>query len=147
MQLCIMRHGEAEAEQRGIQDRERALTRVGAVGVQAAATMLQTDPPELIIASPYLRTQQTADIVATSLGMKDFATSAALRSEAPLEGTLKLLNGLDVNVVLLVSHMPLVSLLVEYTCGERVGFMPADVAQVDLYYIGREQGVLSWRHR
>lgn len=147
MQLYIMRHGEAEAPQSGMRDRDRALTERGAARVKEAATTLQEDLTELIIASPYVRTQQTATIVATTLGFRDFDTSETLCSEAPLEGIIKLLNGLEVNAVLLVSHMPLVSLLVEYTCGERVGFMPADVAQVDLNYIGREQGVLHWRHR
>ncbi|MGH8353342.1 MAG: histidine phosphatase family protein, partial [Pseudomonas sp.] len=58
MRLWLLRHGEAEPQARS--DAERALTKHGRKEVLKAAGHLAGRPLAAILASPYVRAQQTA---------------------------------------------------------------------------------------
>ncbi|AZE83171.1 Phosphohistidine phosphatase SixA [Pseudomonas orientalis] len=109
MKLWILRHGEAEAHART--DAERNLTEHGRAEVLRSAAQLIGQPLSAIIASPYVRAQQTAHLVREALGFEpDIRTVPWLTPEG---NPLQVLENLDSDDnVLLVSHQPLVGSLI-----------------------------------
>jgi phosphohistidine phosphatase len=112
MRLYVMRHGPAEDRAPSGRDFDRALTRAGREVVARAARSLHEHPlPARVIASPYLRAHQTAEIVASTASLEievheDLAADAGLplalvRDLAAAESS-----------ALLVGHQPIVEELV-----------------------------------
>lgn len=111
MKLWILRHGEAEAHART--DAERSLTERGRAEVLRSAAHLIGQPLGAIIASPYVRAQQTARLVREALGfVPDIRTVPWLTPEGSPEQVLAHLVAED--NVLLVSHQPLVGNLISF---------------------------------
>lgn len=111
MKLWILRHGEAEAHART--DAERNLTERGRAEVLRSAAHLIGEPLNAIIASPYVRAQQTARLVREALGfVPDIRTVPWLTPEGSPEQVLAHLEAED--NVLLVSHQPLVGNLISF---------------------------------
>ena len=69
MNLWVLRHGEAEP--RATRDAERRLTAHGREQVLHSAAHLAGKPLQAIIASPYVRAQQTAALVHEALGLSE----------------------------------------------------------------------------
>lgn len=73
----VMRHGEAQSNARSVEDfggdPENRLTEKGRNEAVHAAADLRSDKIDIIIASPFLRTQETAKIVLKELGLPDSA--------------------------------------------------------------------------
>ncbi|MBJ9976616.1 phosphohistidine phosphatase SixA [Pseudomonas sp. S75] len=111
MTLWILRHGEAEP--RANTDAERRLTAHGREQVLRSAARLLGQPLQAIIASPYVRAQQTAALVHDIL---DFAqpvrTVPWLTPESDVGEVIGEIERLGLEQVLLVSHQPLVGALV-----------------------------------
>lgn len=109
MKLWILRHGEAETHART--DAERNLTAHGRADVLRSAAHLIGQPLSAIIASPYVRAQQTAHLVREALGFEpDIRTVPWLTPEG---NPLQVLEQLETDDnVLLVSHQPLVGSLI-----------------------------------
>jgi len=133
-QLFILRHGEAENYSSSGRDSDRALTAHGRAQVQSvlADTAALTLGVELVLASPYLRAQQTAEYVKASYPNAEFQTWDALVPEsdpAYLCQRLneKLLDRPNSNIVL-VSHQPLVGTLLNELSGSINGQYPMDTA-------------------
>ncbi|MBD9416028.1 phosphohistidine phosphatase SixA [Pseudomonas sp. PDM16] len=109
MTLWLLRHGEAEPRARS--DAERALTEGGRKEVRRSAEHLRGQPLQHILVSPYLRAQQTAEIVREVLGLKLSLTTVdwATPDDSPREAA----NRLDDHPgeCLLVSHNPLLGSL------------------------------------
>ena len=109
MTLWLLRHGEAEARARS--DAERPLTERGRKEVRRSAERLRGRPLQYILASPYLRAQQTAEIVREVLGLALPLTTVdwATPDDSPRE----VANRLDSysGNCLLVSHNPLLGQL------------------------------------
>lgn len=109
MTLWLLRHGEAEARARS--DAERPLTERGRKEVRRNAERLRGRPLQYILASPYLRAQQTAEIVREVLGLALPLTTVdwATPDDSPGEAA----NRLDSypGHCLLVSHNPLLGQL------------------------------------
>ena len=61
MKLWVLRHGQAEA--RAATDAQRPLTETGRQEALRMGEHLQGETLEVILASPYLRAQQTAELV------------------------------------------------------------------------------------
>jgi len=144
--LVIMRHGEAEPQY--LSDSERQLTAAGQAEVSQMAEWLHHHYSafDRIFSSPYRRTQQTAAL----LVQKAVSTQAVeVNTDLVPEGNAQLVvDFLDMLYaenpqarILLVSHMPLVSFLVEaFTrSGQTPIFDTAGVACID-YHLHR--GVL-----
>lgn len=111
MKLWILRHGEARQQARS--DAERELTEHGRQEVLASAGHLKGQPPEVIIASPYVRAQQTAELVRQTLGFTDAVVTVPwLTPESDPRKVLGHLEGYASDDVLLVSHQPLVGALI-----------------------------------
>ncbi|XMB52270.1 phosphohistidine phosphatase SixA [Pseudomonas fluorescens] len=111
MKVWILRHGEAQAHART--DAERNLTEHGRAEVLRSAAHLIGQPLGAIIASPYVRAQQTAQLVRDVLGFQpDILTVPWLTPDEDVRQVLKKLDTDD--DVLLVSHQPLVGSLISF---------------------------------
>ncbi len=111
MKVIIMRHGQADWS--APSDRERSLTGQGIQEVSSTAAQLAGQQINRIIASPYLRVQQTAGIVSKACGVA-VDTLDALEPDGDSASVVQALP--ESGVVLLVSHMPLVSCLAGLLC-------------------------------
>jgi phosphohistidine phosphatase len=112
MKLWVLRHGEAEPY--GTRpDSERALTDHGRKEVLSSAARLMGQPLTAIYASPYLRAQQTAQLVREALGFEpEIRTVDWLTPDTDPDKVAEQL--VSVSNVLLVSHNPLVGHLLSY---------------------------------
>ena len=121
MQLLIIRHAAAEDKdewsQSGKSDDERPLTTEGAKDMAKAAKGLRTIIPEvgLIATSPLVRARQTAQIVASALGVNNVAVTDVLIPEASPSGFASWLVGQkDDETVAVVGHEPHLGILVTW---------------------------------
>ncbi|QVM89763.1 phosphohistidine phosphatase SixA [Pseudomonas entomophila] len=111
MKLWVLRHGEAEP--RANSDAERCLTAHGREQVLRSAARLLGQPLQAIIASPYVRAQQTAALVHESLGFAEpVRTEPWLTPDSDAQAVIGEIERLGLEHVLLVSHQPLVGTLV-----------------------------------
>ncbi|KPZ15737.1 Phosphohistidine phosphatase SixA [Pseudomonas amygdali pv. ulmi] len=111
MKVWVLRHGEARSRARS--DAERELTAHGREEVLKSAVHLSDKSVQRIIASPYVRAQQTAELVRQSLGFNDpVVTMPWLTPDSSPREVLLQLDKLGVDEVLLVSHQPLVGELI-----------------------------------
>lgn len=111
MKLWVLRHGEAEP--RANTDAERRLTAHGREQVMRSAARLLGQPLDAIIASPYVRAQQTAALVYEALGFAGpVRTVPWLTPDSDAGEVIGELDKLGLEHVLLVSHQPLVGNLV-----------------------------------
>ncbi|HGM5579362.1 TPA: phosphohistidine phosphatase SixA [Pseudomonas putida] len=111
MKLWILRHGEAEP--RASTDAERRLTAHGREQVLHSAARLLGQPLQAIVASPYVRAQQTAALVHDTLGFAESVRTVPwLTPESDVRQVIGEIERLGLEHVLLVSHQPLVGALV-----------------------------------
>lgn len=113
MDVVLVRHGTAEAVAR--RDRERALTLEGRRESRELGERLSREgfAPELVIASPFVRAIQTAELVAAALGsVGPMRVSRALRPDCDAGGVVELLAAQvddGIERVMLVAHEPILS--------------------------------------
>ena len=111
MQLYIMRHGPAlDVGQQGVQrdaDRPLSPAGIGKVTDAAGGLLALHIRPGRIVASPLVRAEQTAAIVARVLGCPaDTETSEFLAPGAAALDTIQWLKTFKAESALLVGHMP-----------------------------------------
>ncbi|PAU65318.1 phosphohistidine phosphatase SixA [Pseudomonas sp. PIC25] len=110
MRLWLLRHGEAEPH--APTDAERELTRHGRKEVLRAAAHLAGRPLSAILASPYVRAQQTAELVREALGFAGAVGVAPwLTPDSDPREALKYLAEREDEELLLVTHQPFVGTL------------------------------------
>ena len=110
MRLWLLRHGEAEPQ--AASDAARELTAHGRQEVQQVAAQLLGRPLTAIMASPYVRAQQTAELVRLELGFSgSVQTVSWLTPDSDPRDALKYLDEREHAEVLLVSHQPLIGAL------------------------------------
>jgi len=118
--ILIMRHGEAAPMQ--ADDAARNLTQVGHLEVKKMGQWLaNTQKPDALLVSPYVRAQQTANGVAESITFKYSETCADITPEGKPHVAADYLETLiqmhpECNSWLIVAHMPIVSYLVDQLC-------------------------------
>ncbi|MDB2409440.1 histidine phosphatase family protein [Pseudomonadales bacterium] len=123
--IAILRHGEAEFA--GNSDAGRVLTPRGMRNSQVAAETLAAHlssqvsemGPDAVFYSPFVRTHQTADAVLKILNTRSdhpiyFAAEKALLGDNTPHAVCQWLDTLPYERILLISHEPLVSGLVEW---------------------------------
>lgn len=151
MRIWVLRHGEAERQTQ--YDPDRVLTARGSDDAKNAGIVLSKFVPATlqIFASPYKRAQQTAQAAALALPHQHIATVEWLTPDTDPRVTLRALEQLPHNDILLVSHQPLVSALGglltdgDYRAGPPMS--PASLAELDLSTIGVGSAKLvSLRH-
>ncbi len=166
MRLFVLRHGQAEPY--ASSDRVRNLTPHGReqVRLTAQASLQELQRVDAILASPYVRTQQTAELLRQALVEAQTGSPAEQgdrNSVVPAIETLEqltpdsypsqvyeLLEKRAEEVVLLVSHQPLVGSLVNGLCGAAAGFhpmSPSSLACLQLDIVADDMAQLCWlRH-
>ena len=107
--LYLFRHGRAEAQ--ATSDAARALTDEGRAQVQDVVARFQASelPLQRILCSPYLRAQQTAELLADAFAGVQVETFALLSPETSPRQLLQALAELDGTAIALVGHNPLLS--------------------------------------
>jgi phosphohistidine phosphatase len=129
MKLWVLRHGEAEPHGKRL-DSERALTAHGREEVLRITAELAGQPLTAIYASPFLRAQQTAQLVRETLGFEpEIRTVEWLTPDTDPDKVAEQL--VSVSDVLLVSHNPLVGNLLSYL-QHGAGFAPEKVSTAGL---------------
>lgn len=128
MKLWVLRHGQAEA--RAATDAQRPLTETGRQEALRMGEHLQGETLEVILASPYLRAQQTAELVRQCIGLRRAVVTVdwATPDDDPLAVLDRLAERSESNI-LLVSHQPLVGTLLSLAVeGHRRGHYPMPTA-------------------
>lgn len=146
MRLWILRHGQAAA--RAASDSERPLTTAGEAEVRAMSALLGGQPLDAILASPYLRAQQTAALMRSALNFtQDVGTAPWLTPDDEPGDVLRFLSERTEKNLLLVSHQPLVSQLISLLVeGNRTAHYPmptAALACIDLDFVAAGLGNLA----
>lgn len=123
MILTLWRHGDAES---GVTDRLRQISDSGSIDVSAGCRQLRSIcsakrllQPQRILYSPWVRTAQTAEIIAANFSQCSLAAADALRPDsnvASVEAVIRSNDSAEHSV--LVLHQPLISALVDYYLGE-----------------------------
>lgn len=132
--LALMRHGEAVAYETELTDQARPLTRRGAADAAAMAMRCRQEywQPDLIVASPALRTQETAQALARALGIDPTAIVTECRLyQAGSAEWLQIITALpaEVTSALLVGHNPGISQFAQSLMHQEIipGFAPATI--------------------
>lgn len=122
MQLMIMRHGEAEANFQN--DAARNLTTRGFIETQKAGVWLRdtVEHIDMALVSPYARAQQTFEMVSNVVDVTRSETNHQIVPSGTASAVHDYVDGIlqidtDVQSLLIVSHMPLVSYLLDNFCG------------------------------
>ena len=143
MRLYFIRH--AEAEDLAASDFARELTEHGIQRTELIGQMLKGlgVAPAEVYASPRLRAQQTAEIIAESLN-RPVTTDEGLDFDFDLDVVARLIEPLapDAEVVF-VGHNPSMSAVVARISGASVGMKKGAVARVDIYDDAL-RGALAW---
>lgn len=126
MKLCIVRHGSASFT---TPDSERQLTSTGKHQARVAGQWLVAQFPKKprLIASPYVRAQQTATIIAEECGLQ-LETWKGLTPGANVNALLEQLSGITEDIIL-VSHLPLVGHLASWLVDGRCYDQPWSPAE------------------
>lgn len=128
MKLWILRHGQAEAHAPA--DSLRQLTAAGEQEVLTAMAGLAGEPFEAVLASPFVRAQQTAKLACQATGFSGGLTTVDwLIPESDPRSVIDCLEKRSEQNLLLVSHQPLVSQLISLLVeGHRRGHYPMPTA-------------------
>ena len=146
MELLILRHGDAEA---GSPDRYRQLSAYGRDQVQRQALKHQHEAAaiELVVSSPYTRAAQTAEIFIRTIKHNRIVWLDDLTPQGDLRAIEGFLQRTNVETVLMVTHLPLVGLLIDYLTGEtgtRMG--TANLASLSMEFPAQGTASLNWIH-
>ena len=146
MQLLILRHGHADA---GSPDQSRQLSVYGREQVRKQALRHHRDisATQVVLSSPYVRAAQTAEIITQATAATSIQWSDNLVPNGSLRRVEALLQQYQASNVLLVSHLPLVGLLIDYLTGETATSMgTASLASLSMDYPAQGMATLHWNH-
>lgn len=132
MRIWVIRHGDAEWE--ASSDRERKLTATGVQEVQSVAGKLDLPDQVVVWHSPYRRARQSYEALSDKLSqhITKVVEEPLLQPDSDVNLLVELLEAVDEPNVILVSHMPLVALLVrKLTQDQRIGgFQTAQAVEI-----------------
>jgi phosphohistidine phosphatase len=149
LKIILMRHGEAESSARS--DAGRNLTAHGESQVQVCANQAYADQKdslmmvEHIVASPFLRAQQTA-VLAQSLfsPMIPIETWSEITPSGKNEAVLDKLDRSKAAALLLVTHQPFVSSFIFYLTGSEIRMGTASIASIQMNAMMVGCGEVDW---
>ena len=146
MRLLIFRHGDAAL---GGPDESRQLSAYGREQVfqQVLRHYQEISAVDVVLSSPYVRAAQTAEIVTQATAVKSIEWCDHLVPQGSLRCVEALLQERQTSNVLLVSHLPLVGLLIDYFTGETASAMgTASLASLSMDYPAQGMATLHWNH-
>lgn len=142
MYIILMRHGEAVPQTEDMENRERSLTPKGMRQARRSSRILARflkENPIRIFTSPYVRTRQTAGILAEECFTEEIHTAEELLQPNWQMVRNHLLQ--DGSPIALVSHHPFLQSYLLTTCSAAVKFDLAGIAVID-YDLKWNQGKL-----
>jgi len=149
MRLLLMRHGSAALS---TDDFHRPLTEEGVAGVKSNAKMLRSaqDIPTRIVASPLIRAQQTAFIMAEELGLSEKPESLDLICpesdvEAFIEYLAQTSSRAPAEIILFVSHQPFVGIFMHHLTKVEAFMDTADINCLNITSFSKDGGELKWK--
>jgi len=152
MELLVIRHATAEDAKPGVDDAHRALTKDGKKEMKRSAAGLKTlvDAVDVIAASPLVRAQETAEIVAKAYGDLSVETIEELTPASDPSALADWLSRhASSNVVAVVGHEPHLGKLVTWLMAgagtSRVEMKKAGAALLEFSsQVGEGGGTLQW---
>jgi phosphohistidine phosphatase len=146
MKLYFMRHGKAADAALYEEDFERPLTEKGAKRVRRISQWLARMGvnPTVIYASPRVRAQQTAVILAEALG-KSVTTREEVNFDFSLQHLRTMTQGFSLDAELVfVGHNPSISEVVQQVTGAHLNMEVGSVACAQVMPHALEHGELMW---
>ena len=146
MRLLILRHGDAVL---GGPDQSRHLSDYGREQVhkQVLRHYQDINAVDVVVSSPYIRAAQTAEIVVQATAVKSIEWLDDLVPHGSLRLIEAFLQQHQASNVMLVSHLPLVGLLIDYLTGETASSMgTASLASLSMDYPAQGLATLHWNH-
>ncbi|WP_313224794.1 phosphohistidine phosphatase SixA [Stutzerimonas nitrititolerans] len=130
MRIWLLRHGEAEPRART--DAQRCLTEAGRNEVRRSAAHLVGRPLQTILASPYVRAQQTAELVREVLGFGGMVETVPwMTPDSDIDEAMLYLSRRSESDLLLVTHQPFVGALGGWlVSGQRSDALPMATASL-----------------
>jgi phosphohistidine phosphatase SixA len=127
VRVFLVRHAEAAP---GEPDELRPLTPAGREAARALGERLATEGIDAVVTSPHLRARETGEAIARAAGLEAQhhdglgfdATAETLRAAVANRG----------DTVVAVAHQPNCTEIVQELTGSEVGFLPADVQELEL---------------
>ncbi len=115
MRLYIIRHGKAHQNSETGRDDDRELKNKGFNQAKALALYLDESdtPPDFVIASPYIRAQQTAHPIWNTLGQQPQTDDRLAAHRSVADAVDLLLDTTGARAVAIVAHNPTMSRLVD----------------------------------
>jgi len=152
MEIYLLRHGIAEEGRSGGRDSDRALTAEGREKLRRVLKRAHQAGarPEMILASPYLRAVETAQIAAEALEYRGeiVKTPALVPDASPGEAWDEICSRRTEESILLASHEPLMSSLAAFllsTPALQVDMKKGAIVRLDCERFGPvPHGVLKW---
>jgi phosphohistidine phosphatase len=147
--LYFLRHATAELRQPELPDRPRQLIAKGQTQAQRVAAFMQRQrlAPELVLASPYPRASQTAQIVCDVAGFPAYQPLDWLALETPTEQALAGLRQLLPQLpsqTLFVGHEPDFSLLISRLLGMSAPALQIKKASICALVYQQQQFEMAW---
>lgn len=150
MDLFLLRHGNAESS--APRDSERQLSAEGKSELHSVLAQCREAlaSVEFVLVSPYVRAQQTYDIVrqyVAHISDQQQQTVDFLKPSGNPQAVIDWTNTVAYRSVLLVTHQPLVGILVDEFCGFEPGFYrmgTASLAMIRAEVVARGLGELLW---
>lgn len=147
MQIFVLRHGEAVSV--ASSDSERPLTDRGRRETLSvlAAREAELSQVQQVWVSPYLRAQQTAGVARTVLPDVEHRTVDQLTPGGDLRRIARLLEKVDVETIMLVSHQPFVGSFVDWLAGLEPGYhrlSTSALAFLNTDFLAAGCGHLEW---
>ena len=147
-----MRHGEAisQSEWSG-GDFERPQSKAGRKELEAAISFMSRAKLSFheLLASPYVRTAQTAKILGSVMHGMEPQLIQQLASGASLKSYREVLGSIKVDTALIIGHMPELAIAVSRFSGLpdiiESGIKPAEIVAVDFTNSPNFDGKLMWR--
>ena len=147
MQLYLLRHGDAVE---GYPDRDRQLSTYGREQVRCVARghRVESKVIEQVVSSPYKRAMQTTQIFTRAAKLQhtvDWLDD--LTPQGNLRAIEEFLQRTNANTVLMITHLPLVGLLIDHLTGEtgtRMG--TANLASLSMEFPAQGSALLNWIH-
>lgn len=144
--LIIVRHGEAEPQIDGKDDKDRKLVKKGLKQMKRVAHFLDDLDYtfDRVLTSPYIRAYQSAEAILDELGVDDkkIETFNELSPEKEPSAFIEKLKEMDNTTLLVVGHEPYLSSLIRAMTGGNVELKKGGVAIVD-YNPVEGKGVLK----
>jgi len=148
--LFIVRHAIAYEHDplRWPDDAERPLTMEGEVSFRKAARGVAklTDPPSVVLSSPFVRAWRTAEILSEEAGWPSPEPFKALQADGDAQGVLDELNDIQGDSsIALVGHEPMLSELISIMIGgANVDMKKGAVARLNAHALTRGGATLRW---